>query len=194
VTDHAAENSIEPVYHHIRHGWSLDRGNALRAVGKIEGLVEIVGQDPDDLTETEGDDGQIIPAQPEYRQAEDDPGHTGNDDADQNKHVKGVSGQEERQIRRLCSRCKMEDIKLLRAEKSPQIGTHGIKCHVAEIEQAGKTDHDIEAQGQGRKDGYLKNDFQVKDISDPDDRYDHQGENHSGNQLEPATGPKEVQR
>ena len=83
MADHAAEDGIEPVDRELRHGRPLDRGDALRAVGEIEGFVEVVGEHPDNLAEAEGDDGQVIAPQPQDRQAEQNAGQRRDDDPDQ---------------------------------------------------------------------------------------------------------------
>ena len=45
-----------------------DLGQTATAAGD---LVEVVGQQPDDLAEAERDDGQVVAAQPQRRRAED---------------------------------------------------------------------------------------------------------------------------
>jgi hypothetical protein len=87
-----------------------------------------------------------------------------------------------------------EDVKLLRPEEGPEIGTHGIESHVTKIEQSGETDDDVETKSQGGKYAYLKDDLKIKDIPHPDDRDDDQSERGPDDQFETVVGTKKIER
>src|SRR5438105_13009014 len=64
-----------------------DRRDAARAVGHVDRLVEVVGEDPDDLAEAERDDGQVVAAQSQNRQSEHHAGAGGDGDADEQERA-----------------------------------------------------------------------------------------------------------
>ena len=55
-------------------GRARDRGDALRAVREVDGLVEVVGEDADHLAEAQCHDGEVVAVQPQHGQAEQDAG------------------------------------------------------------------------------------------------------------------------
>ena len=57
-----------------------------------------------------------------------------------------------------------------RTKDGPDIGAHRVKSDVAQIEQAGKPDHDVQAQGQGHVDANLGGDFQVVGVTNAKQR------------------------
>ena len=87
----------------------------------------VVGDQPDDLAEAERDDRQVVAAHPQRRRAEDDPG-------DHRGHDRDREHQQERQ----CACCDGEHADRVRAD--------GVEADVAEVEQAGVADHDVEAE------------------------------------------------
>ena len=83
---------------------------------------------PDDLAEAQGDDGEVVAAQAQHREAE--------QDAEARRQHAG-----ERQHH-------PEAQAVLRAEQRVGVGADGIEGDVAEIEQARQTDDDVEAPAQ----------------------------------------------
>jgi len=51
----------------------IDARDPLRAVGDVHRTVEVVHEDPDDFTEAERHDRQVVAAQAQRRRAEQDP-------------------------------------------------------------------------------------------------------------------------
>lgn len=69
AADVVADPEVEP-----EEGEVGDAGDALGAVGEVGAAdaVEGVDGEPEDFTESEGDDGEVVAAQPECRGADDD--------------------------------------------------------------------------------------------------------------------------
>ena len=100
-------------------------GNAGVAVGEVDPVDQ---DEADDLAEGERDDGEIVAAQPQHGEAEDDPPHRGEDarerQADPERQAEG------------------------RRQQRIGISADGVEGDVAEIEEAGETDHDVQAPAQ----------------------------------------------
>ena len=98
-----------------------DAGDAVRAAGEI---VPVDQHDADDLAEGERDDGEIVAAQAQHREAEDDP----------------PERREEAGERQAEPEAEPE---ILRDQREG-IGADRIEGDVAEVEQAGEADHDVQ--------------------------------------------------
>ena len=88
--------------------------------------VGVDDDDPDDLAEPERDDRQVVAAHPQRRRAQDHAGDHGDGDRDRQR-------QEERPV------------PVLRGQDAGRVGADGVEADVAEVEQAGVPDHDVEA-------------------------------------------------
>ncbi len=144
---------------------ALDRGDALRAVGEVERFVQVVGQHADHFAEAQRDDGQVVAAHAQHRQAQEQARQAGDDDAQEDEQVEAVAGQQEGQVRRLGAGRKRQHVVLLGAEEGPQVGAHRIEGHIAQVQQSGEPHHDIQPQRQGGKHADLEDDFQVEDVA-----------------------------
>jgi hypothetical protein len=109
----------------------IDQIDALRAIGDVNGRIQIVHENPNDFTEPQRNDSQIIAAQLERWGAQ--------------KHAeqardRRAQGQNdpERQMQTEVRRC----------QQRIQIRSHRIEGDVAEIEQAREADDDIEPEGE----------------------------------------------
>ena len=87
----------------------------------------VARRDADDLAEAERDDGQVVAPQSQRRCAEQQAGDEGEHDGDGDGGQVGQRG-------------------VLRAEQPRGIGADGEEADVAEVEQAGLADHDVEAE------------------------------------------------
>ena len=83
-------------------------------------------RDPDDLAEPEGDDGQVVTAHPQCRRAQDHAEDHRDTDRDRNH-------QQERPAR------------VLGGQDPRRVGAGGVEPDVAEVEQPGVPDHDVQA-------------------------------------------------
>ena len=102
-----------------------DAGDAGVTVGQVDPVDQ---DDADDFAEGERHDGEIVAAQPQHRKAEDDAPHrrehAGERQADPEREAEG------------------------RREQRIGIGADGVEGDIAEVEQAGEADHDIQSPAQ----------------------------------------------
>jgi hypothetical protein len=103
--------------------------DALRTVGDVERLREVVHEDAHDLAEAERDDGEVVAAQAKSRRSQHGAGEAGHRRADRQDDP-------ERQVQ----------AEMRRGQQRIDIGADGEEGHVAEVEQAGEADHDVEAE------------------------------------------------
>ncbi len=101
-----------------------DVGDALRAAEPLR----VDERQAHDLAEAEGHDGEVVTTHPQRRGAEEDARDHRDDDRD--RHAP--------QPRQRA---------VLGAEDTDGVGAHGVEADVAEVEQAGIPDDDVEAQG-----------------------------------------------
>jgi len=90
-------------------------------------------QDARDLAEAEGDDGEVVAAQPEHRRADEE----ANDRRERDHEREGdpeVEAPAERGGRR--------------RDQGGEVRADGVEGDIAQVEQAGVADHDVEAQAQ----------------------------------------------
>ena len=153
---------------------AVDEGNAeegrprhARDAGIAVGQVDPVDQhQADDLAEGERDDREVVAAQPQHRKAEQDAPERGEDAGDRQQHPErprpelveidgevGIFGDEgdERQA--------------VLGEQREGIGADRVEGDVAEVEQAGEADHDVEPPAEHHVDQDLD-----AEIVDPFDR------------------------
>ena len=94
--------------------WLVDSRNALGTVGQT---VQVVEEQPDDLTEPERDDGEIIAAEPQHGNAQKHAGDAGERAANDQHEAK-------RQM----------DVELAACQDRVAVGADGVERHEAEIE------------------------------------------------------------
>ncbi|OIQ66508.1 hypothetical protein GALL_519200 [mine drainage metagenome] len=122
----------------------MNARNALRSVGDVDRGIQVVHENADDLTEPQGDNGEVIAAQLEHRSAEQDAcagRHRGGQRHDQpDRHVEAV-GEHRSQGIEIAG-------ELVRRQQGVQIRPHRVERDIAQIEQTGQTHHDVQAEGQ----------------------------------------------
>ena len=106
----------------------LGRGMPLMPSGPWVSFCQVEQHQPDDLAESHGDDGEIVAAQPQHRKAEDDAPERGED-----------AGERQADPER--------EAEMLRQERVG-IGADRVEGDVAEVEQAGEADDDVQAPAQ----------------------------------------------
>ena len=109
----------------------IDQVDALRSVGDVDRRIEIVHENANDLAEAQRHDRQVVAAKLERRRAEQHAEDAGDAGAERQDHP-------ERQMQ----------AEVRRREQRVDIRTDGIERDVAEVEQSGETDDDIESECQ----------------------------------------------
>ncbi len=115
--------------------WRVDHHDALRAAGHG---IHVVEQDTDDLAEAQRDDRQIVAAQRQHGNAEQDAEAGGKRRADRQDHQK-------RQV----------DAELRARQQRVAVGADGIERDKPEIQQSGIADHQIEPHGEQHIDQHV---------------------------------------
>ncbi|MNN20809.1 hypothetical protein D3C81_1341050 [compost metagenome] len=104
--------------------WRRHR-HAIGATGKRQPVVQY---QPDDFAKAQGDDGQVVAMHPQHRKAQYAPG-------------------QRRRDRRQWQHSPEAQAQVL-VTQGQAIGADGVEGHVAQVEQAGKAHHDVQAQAQ----------------------------------------------
>src|SRR5947199_407977 len=117
-------------------------------------LVEIVGEDPSDLAEAEGDDGQIVAVQPQHGQPEQDSGDRGGAEPDEEEHVEPPARQRE-------ALAAEDDVGVRRAEDGPRVRADREEGDGAEAEEPGQPDNDVATECQRDEDPDMSYDLQI---------------------------------
>jgi len=107
--------------HRPEQGWAGDAADTGRAIAEVHPVQQ---DQPDDLAEAHGDDGEIVAAQAQHGKAQQQP--------EARRHHAG-----KRQDR-------PEAQPILGAEQRVGIGADGVERDIAEIEQAREADHDVQ--------------------------------------------------
>ena len=102
-----------------------DAGDAVRAAGQA---LPVDDDEADDLAEGERDDGEIVAAQPQHRKAEQHAPERGEDAGERQ-----ADPEREAEIRR---------------QQRVGIGADRVEGDIAEVEQAGEADHDVQPPAQ----------------------------------------------
>ena len=126
-----AEDMQRPAEGETGHAHRVDQVHALRAVGEIEWRVQVVHENADDLAEAKGDDGQVIAAQSQCGRPQQHTEQAGEGGAD-GQH------RPERQMQ----------AEMRAGQPGIEIGAERVEGDVAEIEQTGIADHDVQPDGQ----------------------------------------------
>src|SRR5690606_24119815 len=71
--DVESEQLVAPPEVQPENGHRINLPDAFRPVGDVDRVIQVVHENADNFPETQGDDGQVIPAQLEYGHTEDDP-------------------------------------------------------------------------------------------------------------------------
>jgi len=130
----------------------FDAGDAAGGAGDLQ----IARGDAHDLAEAEGDDGEVVGAQPERRAADDDAGADGGEyrDRDRGPEIPAEDG----------------------GEDAHRIGANRKEGGVAEIEQAGIADDDVQAEREDGVEQRVGEDHHG--VGAEQRRRDHGGEDH----------------
>lgn len=91
-------------------------------------LGHVAQQDADDLAEAEGHDRQVVAAQAQHREAEEEAEQRGHHPGDRQGGPEAEPG--------------------VLGEQRVGVGTYRVEADVAEIEQAGQADHDVQADAE----------------------------------------------
>ena len=110
-------------------GYRVDHRDPLRTVGDVDRCIQVVHEDAHDLAETQRDDGQVVAAQLQA---------SGAPRSARRCRRPGA----ERQDPRTAGAGRNADWQ----EQCPEIGADGVEGDVAEVEQAGEADHDVQAE------------------------------------------------
>lgn len=135
------------------------RRHAVRPAGEGQPVVQYQA---DDLAEAQGDDRQVVAMHAQHREAEDRAGHRG---GQRGQRQDGPEAQAE----------------VLVAQRQA-IGADGVEGHVAEVEQPGEADHDVQAQAQQHVD--QAEDDHRQQVLAGEEREDHRG--HQDQRHDPA--------
>src|SRR5713101_5454112 len=167
-------------------GRSPDGRDALGTVGDVDGLVEIVGEHPDDLAEAEGHEGQVVTVEPQHGQAQENARSRGHADADEEE--------DEEPPRRQREDASAEDlIGLRRPEYRPGVGPDREEGDIAQIQEPGQPHHDVETEGEGHEDADLDGDLHVVGVDGPEHGHEHAKGDGGQEGLGPARDPREVE-
>ncbi len=154
--------------------FAVDEGNPEEArprhaadAGIAVGQVDPVDQhQADDLAEGERDDREVVAAQPQHREPEQDAPERGEHAGDRQQHPERprpelveIDGEER------IFRHEGDERQAVLGEQRERIGADRVEGDVAEVEQAGEADHDIEAPAEHHVDQDLD-----AEIVDPFDR------------------------
>ena len=123
----------------------VDLAHALGAVGDVDRLVQVVQEHADDLAEAQRHDGQVVAAQLQRGRAQQDAEdarpaaapagitiHSGM--CRPSGNIAAIHGEGLGQVRR--------------GQQAVHVGTDGEEGDVAQVQQAGIADHDVQAQRQ----------------------------------------------
>jgi len=107
----------------------VDQVHPLGAVGDIDRRIEVQQEDADDLAEAEGDDREVVAAQSQRGRAE--------------QHAEDAG---ERRARRQQEPERQVEIEVRGGEQRVEVSAHCEEGDVAQVEQPGVADHDIQPQ------------------------------------------------
>ena len=152
-----------------------EEGDLVGAGGAAGDAVEVVGEEEDDLAETQRHDGQVVAAKPQGRDAQDDAEEHREDDGEGN----GEEGVE-------------VDVKGRWRRQGPGhprggVSADGVEGDVAQVQQPGETRDDVQTDGEQDVDGDLLDDVGLPGLRG-DDVGQRQGEGHQDDVL--AVAPR----
>ena len=137
--------------------------DAVRAAGD---LVPVEQDDADDLAEAQRDDGQIVAAQAQHRKAQQD----------------AEAGREQAGQRQAGPEAQAEGLR----EQRVGIGADRVEGDVAEVEQAGEADHDVQAPAEHDVDQHGGGDVDHVAVGERQERQDERRTARA-----PATAPNQ---
>src|SRR4030095_14177971 len=161
-----------------------DGRDPLGAVGDVDGLVEIVGEHADDLAEAQGDDREVVAVQPEHWQAEQNSAEGRGAQSYEEERVEPPPGQREAAAE--------NDVGVRGAEDGPGVRAHREEGHVAEVQEAGQPDDDVEAERQHHEDTDLGRHLEVVAVEVADDRHQDQERDHEEAPAQELGDPRAV--
>ncbi|KAG1263478.1 hypothetical protein G6F65_014510 [Rhizopus arrhizus] len=136
-----AEEAFRAPEREFAHLEGVDAVDALRPVGDVARGVQIVQENADDFPDAQGHNGQVVPSQLERGRPQ--------QHAEQARHrQRDRQDRPERQVQP----------EGRRGQQGPGIGAHRVERDVAQIQQAGKAHHDVQAQAQHHVDQHQRGD------------------------------------
>src|SRR5438046_354850 len=138
----------------------------------------------DHLTEAERDDGEVIAVQAQDGQPEQDAGDRRHEEPDEQEGEEPCAGQGEP--------APEDDVGVGRAEDGPGVGADGEERDIAEVEQSGQADHDVEAERQRGEDPHLRRHLEVVAVEGADQRHQQQQGHPEEADPEPRRNPRQV--
>ena len=152
------------VERHAEEGRARDVGDAVRAAGH---RVPVEQDDPDDLAEAEGHDRQVVAAQAQHREAEQD----------------AERGRERAGERQALPEAEIEPA----GEQRVGVGADRVEGDVAEVQQPGEADHDVQAPAEHDVDQHRGRDVDHVAVGERQERQ-HEGEHQAGREQELGIG------
>ncbi len=167
-------------------GRPADGRDALGPVGQVDRLVEVVGEDADDLAEAEGHEGQVVSVEAEDGQAQENARARRDAHAHEQEDEEPPRGEREEIAAE-------DQVGLRRPEDRPRIRAHREEGDVAQVEEAGQADHDVQPERQRHEDADLDRDLHVVGVDGPEHRHEDAERADGQRDLEPPRHPREVE-
>ena len=152
---------------HAEERRARDVGQAVGAAGH---RVPVEQDDPDDFAKAEGHDRQVIAAQAQHRKAE--------QDAERRRQSAGQ--------RQALPEAEIEPPR----EQRVGVRADGVEGDVAEIQQTGEADHDVQAPAEHDVDQHGGRDVDHVAVGERQERQ-HEREHHAGRHQEAGVGPEQ---
>ena len=157
LLDEVAGQERQRAVHAVAEAEAVDAGQAERAVRQVEAadVVAVAHELRDDLAEAERHDGEVVAAQAQRGQA-DQHAEQGREDRGDQDHAPGREVDPERALGHRAAedpaaRAVQAAAELLRRQPAGHVGAAGEERHVAEVEQAGVADDDVQPDAHDRE-------------------------------------------
>ena len=157
LLDEVARQERQRAVDAVAEAEAVDAGQPERAVRQVEAadVVAVAHELRDDLAEAERHDREVVAAQAQRRNADQHAEQRGEDRSDQD-HEPGREVDAERAVRHgaaedPAARAVQAAAELLRGQPAGHVGAAGEERHVAEVEQAGVADDDVQADAHDRE-------------------------------------------
>src|SRR5256885_3972746 len=120
----------------------------------------------------------------QHREPEEDAGDRRHEEPDEQERVEPYAGQGKPAAE--------DDVRVRRAEDGPGVGADGEERDIAEVEQSGQADHDVEAERQRGEDPDLRRHLEVVAVKGPDQGHQQQQGDPEETDPEPRRDPRQV--
>src|ERR671917_1614047 len=138
-----------------RRVYGLDAYGPVSEVEAAE-VVPVLEEPGDDLAEPERHDGEVVPPQPQGREADDHAADRGESPSQEEQYPERdvyPVGRRAAQRGRRRAEGEAHPVEVRGGEPPDHVGPERVERHETEVEQARETDHDVEAEGQHHEDG-----------------------------------------